>query len=199
MNNYPILLIEDELIIGNSIAELLAEEEYEVSGIAKSAEEALNICRKAKQPPAVALCDINIKGPVNGTTLALQLKEEFNCEIVFLTAYTDPNNLEQAFASTPAMYIVKPYNDKQLLVAVQMALHIYLKKNNRYKYPKLELTEREREIARLVAEGLTSKQVARKLFISAETVKTHRRRMLQKNNMSNFHHLIYIMNKEDQE
>ena len=79
-----------------------------------------------------------------------------------------------------------------------MALHKYLKKSSGRKHHKLELTDREREIARMVAEGLTSKQVARKLFISAETVKTHRRKMLQKNNISNFHHLVYIMNKEDQ-
>lgn len=59
----------------------------------------------------------------------------------------------------------------------------------------LELTDREREIAQLIANGLTSKQVARKLSIGVETVKTHRRRMLQKNNISNFPHLVFLMNK----
>lgn len=191
-----ILIVEDELIIANALAELLVDEEYEVMGIAKSATEALAICRKGDAVPAVVLCDINIKGDVKGPELALQLKEEFDAEIIFLTAYSDSKTLQHAFAADPVMYLVKPYNDTQLLVAVQMAFHKFIKRQSARSYPKLDLTDREKEIARLIAEGLTSKQVARQLFISIETVKTHRRRMLQKNNISNFPHLVYIMNKE---
>jgi DNA-binding NarL/FixJ family response regulator len=191
-----ILIVEDELIIANAIAELLTDEEYEVLGIAKSATEALAICRTGEAFPAVVLCDINIKGDVNGAELALQLRQEFDAEIIFLTAYSDTKTLQQAFAANPVMYLVKPYNDTQLLVAVQMAFHKFIKRQTARNYPKLDLTEREKEIARLIAEGLTSKQVARQLFISIETVKTHRRRMLQKNNLSNFPHLVYIMNRE---
>jgi DNA-binding NarL/FixJ family response regulator len=194
--NNKLLIVEDELIIANGIAELLTEEEYEVIGIAKSAAEALTICRAEDAPPAVVLCDINIKGDVKGTELALLLKHEFDAEIIFLTAYSDSKTLQQAFAADPVMYLIKPYNDTQLLVAVQMAFHKYFKRQAARNYPRLDLTDREKEIARLIAEGLTSKQVARQLFISIETVKTHRRRMLQKNNISNFPHLVYIMNKE---
>ncbi len=196
MNN-GIFIVEDELIIANSIAEFLTDEGYEVAGMAKSAQEAITKCRKLDTAPAVVLCDINIKGLVTGTKLALQLKEEFDCEIVFVTAYTDPQHLQDAFASEPVMYVVKPYNDQQLLVAIQMAFHKYIRKQASRSYPRLDLTDREKEIAKLVAEGLSSKEVARQLFISVETVKTHRRRMLQKNNISNFPHLVYIMNKED--
>lgn len=195
MNN-SILIVEDELIIANGIAELLIDEGYDVAGIAKSAAEATAKCRKLNVPPAVVLCDINIKGTIKGTELALQLKEEFDCEIIFLTAYSDAQNLQDAFAAEPVMYLVKPYNDKQLLVAVQMAFHKYIRKQSSRSYAKLDLTEREKEIAQLISEGLSSKQVAHQLFISVETVKTHRRRMLQKNNISNFPHLVYIMNKE---
>ena len=196
MNN-SILIVEDELIIANGIAELLIDEGYDVAGIAKSAAEAITKSRKLSVSPTVVLCDINIKGTVKGTELALQLKAEFDCEIIFLTAYSDPQNLQDAFAAEPVMYLVKPYNDKQLLVAVQMAFHKYIRKQASRSYAKLDLTEREKEIAQLISEGLSSKQVAHQLFISVETVKTHRRRMLQKNNISNFPHLVYIMNKED--
>lgn len=196
MNN-SILIVEDELIIANSIAELLTEEDYNVVGIAKSATEAVMLCRKAARLPAVVLCDVNIKGDVKGPELALQLKKEFECEVIFLTAYSDSNTLQQAFTTDPVMYLVKPYNDRQLLVAIQLAFHKYMKNQSARNYPTLDLTEREKEIARLIAEGLTSKQVASQLFISVETVKTHRRRMLQKNNISNFPHLVHIMNQED--
>ncbi|MBI1342064.1 MAG: response regulator [Terrimonas sp.] len=191
--NKSILVIEDELITAESIAELLRDEEYLVSGPAKSADEALAICDSLQHSPAIALCDINIKGKVNGAELAKQLKSRFGCEIIFLTAYTDTGSLQAAFESEPVMYVVKPYSDIQLLVAVQLAFHKILKKENNTAVRKLDLTQREREIAGWVAEGLSSKQIAAQLKISIETVKTHRRRMLQKNNISNFPHLVYLL------
>jgi DNA-binding NarL/FixJ family response regulator len=172
------------------------EEDYEIAGPAKSAAEAIAICEKSTQLPSVVICDINIKGDIKGTELAKELKKRFGSEIIFLTAYSDSSTLGDAFESDPVMYVVKPYQDVQLLVSVQMAFHKILKKQHDTVHGKLELTDREKEIAGLVASGLSSKQVARKLIISIETVKTHRRRMLQKNNISSFPHLVYLMNKE---
>lgn len=191
-----VLIVEDELITAESIAELLAEEEYKIAGIAKNTPAALNIYRQAEEPPQVVICDINIKGEIKGTALAKELKETYGCEIVFITAYSDAKTLQLAFEVNPAMYIVKPYSDTQLLVAVQLAFHKVCIKQNPAKSNKLTLTEREKEVAQLVANGFSSKQIARKLFISIETVKTHRRRMLQKNNISSFPHLIFLMNQD---
>lgn len=189
-----ILVVEDELITAESILELLEEEDYIVTGVAKDADTALRLSSKAGPPPKVVVCDINIKGDINGVELAAQLKKLYNCEIIFLTAYSDAKTLGSAFETEPVMYVVKPYNDTQLRVAVQMAFHKRLKKEQAGPDKKLELTEREREIAELIAQGQSSKQVARKLSISIETVKTHRRRMLHKNNISSFPHLVYLMN-----
>ena len=192
-----ILIVEDELITAESIMELLEEEDYVITGRARDAATALRICNTAPRLPDVVICDINIKGPVNGIALAGELKQRFNCELVFLTALSDPKTLQSAFAAEPVMYVVKPYTDKQLLVAVQMAFHRIFLRSRERRQDRLQLTEREVEVARLVAQGLSSKQVARMLSISVETVKTHRRRMLQKNNISSFPHLIYLMNREE--
>ena len=189
-----VLIIEDELITAESISELLAEEDYNVVGIAKDANTALRLCRESEEPPQVIVCDINIKGTVKGVELAGQLKKLYDCEIIFLTAYSDTKTLESAFETDPVMYVIKPYNDTQLLVAVQMAFHKLFKKEKSVAEKKLDLTEREKEIAQLVANGFSSKQIANRLTISIETVKTHRRRMLQKNNISSFPHLVYLMN-----
>ncbi len=191
-----ILIVEDELITAASIIELLEEEEYTITGPAKTAAEALAICENMETPPLIALCDINIKGPINGTELAVELKKRYQCEIIFLTAYTDQKSLKDAFSSEPVMYVVKPYSDTQLLVAIQMAFHKLLVKENKETTKNLELTKRETEIAQLVAEGMSTKQIASRLSISVETVKTHRRRMLQKNNINSFPHLVYLMNRE---
>jgi DNA-binding NarL/FixJ family response regulator len=190
-----ILIVEDELITASSIRDLLEEEDYTVTGIARDAATALLLCNQASEAPAVVICDINIRGTIQGVELAGQLKELYGCEIVFLTAYTDTKTLQGAFAKEPVMYVVKPYNDTQLLVALQMAFHKIYQKEKTGPLAGLELTEREKEVAMLVAQGLSSKQIARKLFISDETVKTHRRRMLQKNNISSFPHLVYLMNR----
>lgn len=191
-----ILIVEDEAITAEDIAELLQEEDYTIAGIAADAATALQICSKADQPPQVVICDINIKGEIKGTLLAAQLKELYQCQVVFLTAYADNKTLQTAFETDPVMYLVKPYNNTQLLVAVQMAFHKLLTAQKITGTTLLDLTEREEEVARLAAQGFTSKQIARKLAISTETVKTHRRRMLQKNNLNNFPHLIYLLHQK---
>src|ERR1044072_1323284 len=191
-----VLVVVDELITAESIAELLTDEEYKIAGIAKDAPGAFRICTEASELPQVVICDINIKGEMKGTALAKELKETYGCEIIFITAYSDAKTLLAAFEADPAMYVMKPYSDTQLLVAVQLAFHKVFKKQNVQVSNKLMLTEREKEIAQLVANGFSSKQIARKLSISIETVKTHRRRMLQKNNVSNFPQLVFLMNQD---
>ncbi|KIC89232.1 DNA-binding response regulator [Flavihumibacter sp. ZG627] len=186
-----ILVVEDELITAESIFELLEQEDFKMIGVAKDAVTAFQLCEK--EIPQVVVCDINIKGEINGIELAKLLKKKFGCLVVFLTAYTDIRTVESAAAVDPVMYVIKPYNDVQLLVAVQMAFHRLYKSQMPKISEQLQLTGREREIASLVAQGFSSKEIAKKLFISEETVKTHRRRMLQKNNINNFPQLIYMM------
>lgn len=194
--NNNILIVEDELITAESIRELLQEEEYDVLGVAADGHKALRLCESATEPPSLAICDINIKGTMDGITLAGELKKQYGCEIVFLTAYADTKTLESAFAQDPVMYVVKPYSDKQLRAAVQMAFHRTYQKQKSIPAVKLQLTNREKEIASLVAQGLSSKQIAQQLHISEETVKTHRRRMLQKNDIGNFSQLVYLLSRE---
>lgn len=174
----------------------MEEEDYTTIGIAKDAAKALLLSSQSPEPPGVIICDINIKGPIQGVELAAQLKELYNCEIIFLTAYSDAITLDAAFAQKPIMYVVKPYTDAQLLVALQMAFHKIYHKEKTGVQSRLDLTHREKEIAQLVAQGLSSKEICRKLTISIETVKTHRRRMLHKNNLNSFPHLVYLMKSE---
>jgi len=188
-----ILVIEDEMITATSIVELLKDEDYEVMGIARDAQKALLMCNQAETPPSIIICDINIIGAIKGVELAAQLKELYQCEIIFLTAYSDQKTLGGAFELEPVMYVVKPFTDAQLLVALQLGFHKMLKKSTFSSTSTLLLTEREKEIAHLVAHGLSSKQIGRKLNISIETVKTHRRRMLSKNSIKNFPQLVFLM------
>jgi DNA-binding NarL/FixJ family response regulator len=195
-SKHHILIVEDELITASSIQELLEEECFSIIGVAADAARALQLCTQSDHAPALAICDVNIKGPVNGIALAEQLRNQYQCEIIILTAYADAPTLESAFKLEPVMYVVKPYSDKQLLAAVQMAFHRMYQKQKTVPSIKLQLTKREKQIATLVTQGLSSKQIAQRLFISEETVKTHRRRMLHKNQLSSFSQLIYLLSKE---
>lgn len=197
MSDYKILIVEDELLTAESIAVLLEEEDYSITGIARDAATALRLSSQPHCWPSIIICDIGLRGDVSGIELAAQLKQLYNCEVIFLTAYSDTKTVGAAADTAPVMYLVKPYTDTQLLVAVQMACHRILRKSeNNSDGPVLQLTDREREVALLAAQGLSSKQIARRLSISVETVKTHRRRMMSRNAINSFPQLVYLLNRE---
>jgi DNA-binding NarL/FixJ family response regulator len=191
--NYPVLIIEDELLIAESVAAYLTEESYQVVGIAANYAEAKDFFQK-NPLPALIVSDINLKGGENGIEIITRLKQNYDFETIFLTVRTDTKTVHETLSANPVTYLVKPFTENQLLVAMIMATHRMFKKQNSNN-ANLELTQREKEIARLVSQGLNSKQVAHQLFISSETVRTHRKNMLQRNNLSSFNQLIYYLNQ----
>ncbi|MCJ0743791.1 response regulator transcription factor [Pedobacter montanisoli] len=192
-----ILIVEDELITAEEIAEFLTDEGFEVLETWPSAQSALKFCSSLSEPPKVAICDINLKGNTTGIELAANLVEQYQCEIIFLSAYVDASTLKQAFNVKPVMYVSKPYLNKQLLVAVHMAMHNYYQRQKDHPQVVIELSKREREIVALIADGLSSKQAAEKLFISKDTVNTHRRNILHRYKLNNFSQLIYLLSKQE--
>ncbi|MEQ6168133.1 MULTISPECIES: LytTR family transcriptional regulator DNA-binding domain-containing protein [unclassified Ekhidna] len=114
MNKSSILIVEDEPLIAHDIARIVKAHGYTVAAIvddAKSALEALN------HEPDVALLDINIEGDVDGIDLAPSLKIPF----IFLTSYYDEPTLERAKVVKPSGYIVKPFNERDLVANIEIA------------------------------------------------------------------------------
>lgn len=194
MNN-SILIVEDDQIAAATLVELLKEEGYSIIGPAKTAAEAIALCEKSNHWPDIALCDIRLANNENGTELAQLLVQRYACEIIFLTAYADQSTLQQAFKASPVMYVVKPYNNLQLLAAVQMAFHKIFAQKKVQSNEVLQLTPREREIIQLIAKGLTTRQIAQKTGLSTETVKTHRKNALRRNSISSIPQLVFMMNQ----
>lgn len=189
----PILIIEDEFVIAESIAALLTDEAYHVLGIAANYAEAKDYFEKSPLPYLI-ICDINLKGGEHGVELITKLRQNYDFEVIFLTVRSDTKTVHDAISASPVTYLIKPFTDKQLLVTLQIATH---KVYNKLKcdHENLDLTQREIEIAQLVSQGFSSKQIALQLFISAETVRTHRRNMLQRNNLRSFSHLVYLLHQ----
>lgn len=193
--NHQILVVEDDLIAAAHIMELLEEEGYELLGPAVDSSAALALCEKNNQWPDLILCDIHLRDGMKGVDLARELQQRFSCAVIFLTAYSDQRTLKAAMAANPRMYLVKPYTDAQLRVAVQMAFFQDDQHAKMNSSSVLQLTSREKEILQWIARGLSTRQIAQKIGVSAETIKTHRRNVLRKNNISSIPQLIYLMNQ----
>lgn len=122
MPGIKILIIEDELMVAEDIAARLERDGYEVIGIADSAEQALGII--SKQTPDLCLVDIQIKGPLDGVSTAGLITRQFASPvpIIYLTALSDTATIAKAKSTFPAAYIVKPFRERELQIAIEIAL-----------------------------------------------------------------------------
>ncbi|MBD2355764.1 response regulator [Tolypothrix sp. FACHB-123] len=119
-----ILIVEDEWVIALDIKQHLQKLGYSVSGTANSAEKALELVATTK--PALVLMDIYLQGDKSGIEAAEQIRQQFQIPVVFLTAHADEATLTQAIATHPYGYIVKPFEEQDLIIAIQVALANHL-------------------------------------------------------------------------
>ncbi len=113
-----ILIVEDEFAVANDLRLILERAGYVVSGIALSVAKALEINRQKR--PDLVLVDIYLKGTETGIDLARQLSED-NIPFVYLSANTNVSILEEAKATKPYGFLVKPFREKDVLVALEIA------------------------------------------------------------------------------
>ena len=125
MENSNILIVEDEYIVAEDIKDTLESGGYSVVGISETGEEAIR--ETAKHYPDMVLMDLNLKGEFDGIETAKKIKTLTDIPVIYVTAYTDRKTLERAKTTEPYGYIVKPYNDREIITTVEMALHKYKK------------------------------------------------------------------------
>ncbi|MEM1406208.1 MAG: response regulator [Bacteroidota bacterium] len=125
MANIRVLIVEDQYIVSEEIKEILSAKGYRVIGQCTSADTALDLLSKDKCD--VAILDINIEGDRDGIELASEILEKHRCAIIFLTAYADQKFLDRAKKVKPAAYIVKPFEETNLHMAVEIAFNNLLK------------------------------------------------------------------------
>jgi two-component system, sensor histidine kinase len=116
-----ILVVEDEGITRKDIVERLANLGYEVAAAVGSAEEALQKAEKTK--PDLALMDIILKGEMDGISCAGEMRSRFDLPVVYLTALADEQTLERAKLTGPFGYLLKPFDDRDLQPAIEIALY----------------------------------------------------------------------------
>ena len=116
-----ILIVEDERITAEDLAEVLKDLGYQVSAVVSSGEEAIR--EGERNRPDLVLMDIRIRGDMDGAEAARILRERFDVPVVYLTAHADRDTLERAKHSRPLGYIVKPFHEAELHASVEMALY----------------------------------------------------------------------------
>jgi PAS domain S-box-containing protein len=121
MASARIMVVEDEQITAADIEDMLTSLGYIVTAAVASGEEALR--QAAENPPDLVLMDIRLKGKCDGAETALQLRQRFDIPVIYLTAHADQETLGRAKLAEPLGYLVKPFQEADLLASLEMALH----------------------------------------------------------------------------
>ncbi|MCX6138033.1 MAG: response regulator, partial [Ignavibacteriales bacterium] len=118
-----ILIVEDEGIVAKDIRRFVEQLGYSMAGYASTGEEALSAMRQSQ--PDLILLDIGLRGSIDGVETARRIHESFDTPIIFLTAYSDHATLQRAKETNPFGYLLKPFEERELYSAVEMARHRY--------------------------------------------------------------------------
>ena len=121
MSNVKILVVEDESIVAMDIKHRAEGLGYSVTGITPSGEGAIQKASQTK--PDLVLMDIVLKGDMDGVEAAQRIRDTLDIPVVYLTAYSDEKTLKRAKVTEPFGYIIKPFEDRELHSAVEVALY----------------------------------------------------------------------------
>ena len=121
MADTSIMLVEDEIIVAADVKNRLENMGYDVLGIFDTGEEAIQKAGELK--PDMVLMDIVLKGEMDGIDAAQKIREQFDIPLIYLTAYSDKKTLERAKVTEPFGYVLKPFEDREIQSAIEMALY----------------------------------------------------------------------------
>ena len=189
-----VYIIDDHNLVIEGILSLFQnEDEISVCGYAKTAQETLIFFEN--NVADVILMDINLPD-MSGLDLCKMLKEKYpSVKILALSTFNQSSYISKMMANGASGYLLKNIAKNELMEAVKMVMS----GENFYSFEVSEivkaakgkldsvpiLTKREMEILKLVAEGLTNFQIGEKLFISIDTVDSHRKNLHSKLNVNN--------------
>jgi len=114
-----VLIVEDESLVALEISSFVNEQGFTTCCIASSAQKAYNIIEK--QSVDLILMDIKIKGSIDGIECAKEIRKRRDIPLIYISAFSDDKTLERAIETEPSAYLTKPFNRKELKVAMKIA------------------------------------------------------------------------------
>jgi two-component system response regulator NreC len=197
-----VLIVDDHAVVRTGIQLMLARESgIEPVGEAGSGREAIFEARSVE--PDVILLDVVMPDGSGLEVIPTLLHEHPETKILVLSMQDDPRYVREAFAAGASGYVLKEAVDAEVVAAVREVA-----RGGRYVHPELgarlvaadaeaarkagsdPLSDREREVLRLLALGHTNQEIAKKLFISVRTAETHRAHIMQKLRLSSRAELV---------
>jgi two-component system, NarL family, response regulator NreC len=191
-----VVLVDDHAVVRSGLRLLLdAEDDIEVVGEAGDGRNAVFAVRA--QLPDVVLLDVVMPGESGIEVLPKLLHEAPEAKVLVLSMQDDPSYVREAFAVGARGYVLKEAADAEVVGAVREVAS-----GGRYVHPALgarliaadaearaaaeadPLSDREREVLRLLALGHTNQEIAKQLYISVRTAETHRAHIMQKLHLS---------------
>ena len=122
-----VFIVEDEKIVSRDLQNVLESMGYEVVGVATSGEEAVGLIPEKR--PDIVLMDIMLKGAMDGIEAAERIRLEIDVPVIYLTAYADDTTLQRAKITEPYGYLLKPFDERDLSIAIEMALYRHRMEN----------------------------------------------------------------------
>jgi DNA-binding NarL/FixJ family response regulator len=187
-----IVVVDDHAVVRSGLRMLLgAEDDLEVVAEAGNARDAVFEARAHK--PDVILLDVVMPGESGIEVLPKLLHEAPEAKVLVLSMQDDPHYVREAFAAGASGYVLKEAVDAEVVDAIHQ-----VSSGGRYVHPVLgarmvaadaaaqaaadadPLSDREREVLRLLALGHTNQEIAKQLYISVRTAETHRAHIMRK-------------------
>jgi len=197
-----VLIVDDHAVVRAGLKLLLdAEDDIEAVGEAGSGRDAIFKARSLK--PDVILLDVVMPDQSGLDVLPTLRHEQPETRVLVLSMQDDPRYVREAFSAGASGYVLKEAADTEVVTAIREVA-----KGGRYVHPELgarlvaaeteaarraeedPLSDREREVLRLLALGHTNQEIAKQLYISVRTAETHRAHIMQKLRLSSRAELV---------
>ncbi len=123
-----ILIVEDESLVALEIKTFISGLGDRVVKIVSDATSALEVVKN--EDIDLILMDVYIKGDMDGITCASEIKKVKEIPVIYISAFSDDETLQRAIETDPTAYLIKPFNRKELLVAIQIATRSSRRKND---------------------------------------------------------------------
>ena len=201
MNKIKIAIVDDHQLFRDGIHSLLSKnDDFE---ILISSENGKDFFEKLKSDnlPEIVLLDLTMP-EMNGFEVLIKLKKKYpNVKAIAISMHDDGNYIMQSIRGGAYGYLLKNADEEELLLAIDTVLN-----GNKYFNQEIsqkminimslegvspkKLSPKEMQILKMIAEGLTTKEIAQNLYISTRTVETHRNNMMKKLEVKNTPELI---------
>lgn len=197
-----VFIVDDHPVVVEGLRSVIERlEDHQVIGTAPNAVEAIELLKKAEAD--VLLLDINLPD-ISGIDLCRKVRKEFpHVKILGISTFSERSYISRMIENGAMGYLIKSASAEEIAEAIstvmQGRLYMSLKMEHLLQPSGIlpthhlpDLTKREKEVLRHIADGLTNNEIAKKIFVSPSTVDTHRKNMITKFQVSNTAALIRL-------